>query len=585
MTDDPLDIAFQRLEDGGYRPKRRGEKLLAHCPAHDDSTPSLGVSRGTSQPLILKCMGGCQPVDVLRALNLTWADISAPRERVEHTTTARYQYRDENGELVYTVERIEPGYDGKTKSFKQVPANGKTGPGSMKGVRRLPYRLPAIIQAVAAGKAIWIAEGEKDVETLVKAGIEATTNSGGADGWDPAWNVWLSGAQVAIVVDRDIAGYRRGLTLLQQLRHVTRNVVVLEPIDGKDITDHLQAGRELGELEKLSEGALISNIRRLETVETAADNPIEPGGVRLDQYLINWDTIWQADSGPEWLIEPFVARGRAHSLYAGAKTGKSLLTLYAVASAALGEATFGLPFSAGTPIKTLYVDMEMTADDLLERLADMGWDGQAFPNLHYLQLPNLRALDTPEGGLELVEYAIQLGVELVVIDTTSRVIAGEENSADTFRFLYMHTIQPLKGAGIASLRLDHSGKDVTKGTRGSSAKSDDVDVVFRLDKTDEGFNLVATHRRMGWVPETTPLTMRDEPLRYTVGIQSTPDGTKELIELLDRLRVPVDASVRTAAAALRDAGHKARQSLVSAALKSRRRHPSPGRQSVDDDLI
>jgi hypothetical protein len=56
----------------------------------------------------------------------------------------------------------------------------------------------------------------------------------------------------------------------------------------------------------------------------------------------------------------------------------------------------------------------------------------------------------------------------VVIDTVSRAIDGEENSNDTW----------LNQLGIAMIRLDHSGKDETKGMRGGSAKSGDVDAVW-----------------------------------------------------------------------------------------------------------
>ena len=67
----------------------------------------------------------------------------------------------------------------------------------------------------------------------------------------------------------------------------------------------------------------------------------------------------------------------------------------------------------------------------------------------------------------------------------------------------------LKQALIAWVRLDHSGKDAGKGQRGSSAKNDDVDVVIRLERTEAGVKLTATHRRMSWFPEETSLTIAE----------------------------------------------------------------------------
>lgn len=40
---------------------------MCHCPAHEDSTPSLSVRVG-SQSLLFKCFAGCTAVDVLRAI-------------------------------------------------------------------------------------------------------------------------------------------------------------------------------------------------------------------------------------------------------------------------------------------------------------------------------------------------------------------------------------------------------------------------------------------------------------------------------------------------------------------------------------
>jgi len=575
---DPLQTVEDALAEHGHAPRRRGDKIVARCPAHPDRTPSLNVTRGTTHPVVLTCMAGCATDAILAALNITWADISTPIEQVEHHVTATYPYYDEDGTLLYTVERIEPGYDGKRKSFRQS-APGRRGPGAMQGVRRVPYHLPAIIAAIAAGQPIWLCEGEKDADAVIAAGACATTNSGGAEAWEPAFNTWLTDAKVIICIDRDQAGINRGRKLYDQLRNVTNTVAIVQPATGKDIHDHLEAGKTLNDVEKVTRTDLDNALLDLTNTPTT---PEQPTTLRLEQYLVDWNTAWTADTTAEWLIEPVIARGRAHSLYAGAKTGKSLFTLAFVAAASLGNSPFGLALGPERPVKTLYVDMEMTLDDLLERLADMGYENTPFPNLHYLQLPNLKALDTIEGGSELVNFAIHLDVDLVVIDTTSRVISGEENSADTFRWLYMYCIQPLKAAGVATLRLDHSGKDSTKGTRGSSAKSDDVDVVYRLDRAEEGYGLYATHRRIGWVPEHTAIHMHDDPLRFSLGLNAVPEGTSELIDALNRLRVPTNATVRVAGAALRADGVKVRQKLLAAALKARRQHRVPLLDERDD---
>ena len=79
---------------------------------------------------------------------------------------ATYDYVDEYGELLFQVQRKQP------KGFIQRRPDG-TAAGSDKlgDTRRVLYRLPELLEAVASEQPIFIAEGEKDVEALVKLGV------------------------------------------------------------------------------------------------------------------------------------------------------------------------------------------------------------------------------------------------------------------------------------------------------------------------------------------------------------------------------------------------------------------------------
>jgi hypothetical protein len=97
--------------------------------------------------------------------------------------------------------------------------------------------------------------------------------------------------------------------------------------------------------------------------------------------------------------------------------------------------------------------------------------------------------------------------------------------------------------------------------------------VWRLTRQDgDTFKLIAKKRRMGWVPETVDLVQRENPLlSYGIlGGHTYPPGTRELAEVIAGLGLPVDATRRTVSDALKDAGHKARTQLVSAAMRWRR---------------
>ena len=47
-----------------------------------------------------------------------------------------------------------------------------------------PYRLPELVNAISERETVFFVEGEKDVESLMKIGITASTLAGGIGGWD-----------------------------------------------------------------------------------------------------------------------------------------------------------------------------------------------------------------------------------------------------------------------------------------------------------------------------------------------------------------------------------------------------------------
>jgi AAA domain len=291
-----------------------------------------------------------------------------------------------------------------------------------------------------------------------------------------------------------------------------------------------------------------------------------------DHVFIDWSTFWDRDrSEAEWVYPDVLARGRGHALYAVHKTGKSLLMLYLAAEIATGP----------EPSVVVYLDYEMTEVDVFDRLDDMGYGPDTdFSRLRYALLPTLPPLDTAAGAEALTELVDGVQSEwpehhvVVVIDTISRAVRGKENDADTFRDFYFHTGIRLKRRGITWARLDHGGKSPEQGQRGSSSKGDDVDVVWKLTKTQNGVTLHRELSRMEWVPENVVLGRFDDPLRYLRLAGDWPDGTGETANILSRLGVPLDASTRVAQKALKDADEGRRRAVVSAALQWRREKES-----------
>jgi putative DNA primase/helicase len=136
---------------------------------------------------------------------------------------ATYPYVDENGELLFKVDRFEP------KTFRQRRPDGHGGwIWNLDGVRRVPYRLPEVVEAVATSKTIHITEGEKDADNLWALGIPATTNPGGARKWRQEYAKHLRGANVVLHRHNDNSGRDHMREVAASLAGIAARVRVLD---------------------------------------------------------------------------------------------------------------------------------------------------------------------------------------------------------------------------------------------------------------------------------------------------------------------------------------------------------------------
>ncbi len=77
-----IDVLLRRLN--GVR-ENGANKHIAHCPAHDDKSPSLAIRECDDGRVLLHCFAGCEPEDVLAAVGLTFADVMPERIGTQHS--------------------------------------------------------------------------------------------------------------------------------------------------------------------------------------------------------------------------------------------------------------------------------------------------------------------------------------------------------------------------------------------------------------------------------------------------------------------------------------------------------------------
>ncbi|MNZ32906.1 hypothetical protein D3C78_502440 [compost metagenome] len=98
LAGDPLDLLLSRLEGV----KQHGSRYVARCPAHDDKSPSLSLSRGEDGRALVHCYAGCETRDVLAAVGLELRELFPDNLNGEQ----RQQYRREKLTKERCFERL-----------------------------------------------------------------------------------------------------------------------------------------------------------------------------------------------------------------------------------------------------------------------------------------------------------------------------------------------------------------------------------------------------------------------------------------------------------------------------------------------
>jgi hypothetical protein len=195
-------------------------------------------------------------------------------------------------------------------------------------------------------------------------------------------------------------------------------------------------------------------------------------------------------------------------------------------------------------------------------------------HLHYYQLIDLPPRNEREGGQLLEAIVKHNDAALVVIDTLSAVVEGDETATDTYTGLWRHTERRFKRLGITYIRLDHLGKDATRGSRGSSAKEDKLDIVWQLTQNVGGsLTFTRTKGRQPWIPETVTVsrTTTNGILTHETPVAFAEQWLVDLVYQIDELGLPEDAGIPTVQKNLRDSGNGRRRADIAKAVRFRKR--------------
>lgn len=287
--------------------------------------------------------------------------------------------------------------------------------------------------------------------------------------------------------------------------------------------------------------------RRAPWLEALAPKPL---------LAIPWSEGQQRRSPPD-LVKGLLPAGIT-GLIAPPGSGKSFLALDLVAAVARGVPWHGRRTKGG-PV--LYVAAE-AQEGIWKRLEAyrLSWLGDQEAAPPVFVIPQAIDLLQPDGDTQtLAATALRVGARLIVVDTLSRAFGGgDENSSQDMSRLVMNLDRLRAQSGAALLLVHHTGKDTTKGARGSSVLNGAVDAMLEIERLGDGKlrRLIVRKCRDGVDGATFDFQLRQ------VDVGEDEDGepvTSCIVEVADRQQAAATAQERMSASqkisldALRDA--------------------------------
>ena len=514
-------MSAQEIASSLGNAKKVGNGYLASCPVpshgqgNGDKHPSLSISMSDDGNFLFKCHSGCDQHTVFSTIKdmgllpalpdrPDYLDSIKPMKPIPLISTPvlehEWHYTDEDGTSLFIKQRFKT-FDSKGKTYKtlRVMPDG-TRVGKLGDCRLVPYKLPELRQATAAGRVVYITEGEKAADALGSLGVVATTSHAGAGGWNDDLNQYFKDANVVVVPDNDLVGWHYAQKVTEALIPFAKSVRVLDlnlsnpKEDAYEWVNRYDGSRTL--LAQIAKACPVvespTDVHTPQRLLYLLETPQAAEEATKSRFLVeSWDSI--KDEPVEWLVESIIPKRAFIALFAPPASWKSFIALDLAEAIATGRDWMGYKIPKKGAV--LFISGEghggMGARVKACKIQNNSPDGA---NMYVIRAQiNIRSsqedFDSLVAAINELVAQIDEPLEIIILDTLMRMSGGNfnENSSEDMGGFISQTGKLQQLYNCALMVIHHSGKHI-KGLRGHSSLLGAVDTELEITRQDSVIN-------------------------------------------------------------------------------------------------
>jgi hypothetical protein len=500
------------LEAKGLKPRQLANgQWLVHCPAHDDTKPSLSVTESDGR-ILVKCFAGCGIDDICVALGITTKDLRTDDNLGQ--SVALSDLAQDDRQLLATLQVLgcverdgKVGFpvtyaDGTQGYHFRIALDGKgkwrhqTGGKASEAVFALHHE--RVQHAIARCQAVIITESPMDAAVLLAA--SKWTNL-------PAVGVLGKGNAKAFGVDL----HRR--TLLDALGDDGTIFVWQEPDAenfAQQVADALRRPVKVisaPDAERKDAYRLWLALNKdwdafAKVIRDLAAQAIEVFPQQTTQGKRLPNAVWvplleltRPDPNERWQVEGIIKAGNLVILSARPKTAKSIVGLNLAACVAMGCPFLDRPTEQGRALFVAWERHDLTVQRAFEMGLDACEDFMVWDKRRFGVAPRVDALDWWR------EFIIANNIRLVVFDTLAHFLRPELDRVRNALNAYDHIGSVLEriaqvanetGCTFVLIHHDRKGEGDADEQRvlGTTALTAAADVVLQLQHVSDDAGVV-----------------------------------------------------------------------------------------------